>query len=402
MNLKNQIKTLLIYKYSFIIEHFHCFNDFGFTSVPTYFKNNQNIQSSNINGINSFCLVEENGSPNDIFSKLQLIIRTDQSKAKTFSKLNHKQIKMSDLNIKNVSKLEMTHFLPFEKMSDHGLAPQHLTSNKMSGGLETFNRMNKFETNNFGFIIYHLKNSSLRIGDVIHFENSLIKDKFQVFCDMRQRIFDNSDKINSIKINKIKLNKDCSTVNIFVESVGRPSDHNVLKALISQRKGILQQNAIQFEKPKDKITKKSLNEWYFQIFDFNFQHSLSRLDFNSHYITSNEFKSVKEYEKAPFMAYVRFKVNFNEQKIQLNANLNTFFSFQQRSIYLLMTSWTKCIVFINGFNLGYFSKGYSPYITMFVPKELFIDGFNEIIIFEFKERNQGDSFLYFTHTHVRI
>ncbi|WP_374954440.1 beta galactosidase jelly roll domain-containing protein [Paenibacillus sp. MYb63] len=58
-----------------------------------------------------------------------------------------------------------------------------------------------------------------------------------------------------------------------------------------------------------------------------------------------------------------------------------------RDTFLRLDSWTKGVVFVNGFNLGrYWNKG--PQKTLYVPAPLLREGENEIMVFELHQTSE--------------
>ncbi len=50
--------------------------------------------------------------------------------------------------------------------------------------------------------------------------------------------------------------------------------------------------------------------------------------------------------------------------------------------FLAMPAWSKGVLFLNGFNLGWYWPSAGPQMTMYIPGPMLQDGQNELILFE--------------------
>ena len=50
-----------------------------------------------------------------------------------------------------------------------------------------------------------------------------------------------------------------------------------------------------------------------------------------------------------------------------------------------MPAWSKGVLFLNGFNLGWYWPSVGPQMTMYIPGPMLQDGQNELILFEVED-----------------
>jgi beta-galactosidase GanA len=199
----------------------------------------------------------------------------------------------------------------------------------------------------YGWIVYrtHFRGNSLTMRGHLH-------DRAQIFVNGRlvktiynQNLSEISETINP---GSGILGSDQNVLEIFVENMGRVNDGIHLNV---QRKGFQGEVSSNVEKLKD---------WEHIPLEFN-------SGFIAQLVASTKWGAANVTQVVPTLYRGWLKLEGNSS-----------------DTFLDMSSWTKGIVIVNGFNLGrYWNVG--PQQTLYVPAPVLKAGKNEIIVFELEQ-----------------
>jgi hypothetical protein len=395
---------------SFSIENFFCRLNFDFSIASHSIDSDQNLSFlpivNNNKIINRECLIDEAGQmTRKYYETLNLLKKTTRFELNRV-KLSSNLIDNSNLNFSTLSKLEISHVLTFDKFSKILKDPIKVKERNEDLNAEHLSKKYKIETHNNAYFLYRLKNVNFTIGTEIQLNLDLIKDYAILICDFNKHLI----TINPVRVNsnsrliKISLNFDCNSLDILVENLGRSSSLSKFKSFLEQRKGLLSINDAQNNKKSSAIayklphsSLKNVDSNAYQIFFIDFLPQLfNRITFNSNYINLNHVKNKKFLldKNRPIFFYTKFNVNKRKSDNS------------PERLYLLLNSFTKGVVFVNGFNIGRYwnfegQKAEKHMKTLHVPNDYLLNGENEIILFDLHGVSSTNGpFIYLTNQNV--
>ena len=348
------------------------------------------------------CLIEENSERTGKFWLARDVLKVNKTRLKTVrnSKYSNRKayLKLTELDLSTLVKLEMSHFLPYNKLSGLLFSPLQWKTGKHELYFEYLSLNYNLEASNFGFMLYRLENKITK-NTIVRINAKHISDYALLMCNLNQTVLTiNRFQETVLGFVDIKLPYDCGQFDVLVDNVGRLSDmSHRLDQFSNERKGILTRDAIVYKQPGKVHFQIGGIDWKVYFLDFGSKF-FNRVFFNSEW---NAFDSIDRRmgHSGPLLTYAKFNVEKIKNKIEGDmAGNGTAF---RKGIYLLIPDgWSRGVVFLNGFNLGrYWNVG--PLRTMFVPEFLLLAGRNEIIFFELNHTS-SNSAIYLTHTHVYL
>lgn len=280
----------------------------------------------------------------------------------------------SQLNMRNLVKVEITHVLDFKRLCERHLGnPMHLQPHEKRMNVEFLSWKYKTRSESNGYVLYRASNLDLRPGShKIILRPELISDNAILICDYQNRLYEYSANSVKQKIIHIDITEtSCNNLTVLVENRGRLSDLDGKDEFGEhQRKGILSQDAIRFVKSDEQYDAQTISypNWIASILDFS-PDVFNRLSFNSDYERIDELivenQRIVDMFETPAIAYARFNLNKT--------------SSQQVHVYLLLKEFDRGVVLINGHLLGRFNSDLVS--TVFVPDEYLFNGSNELHLF---------------------